>query len=151
MIKKIFIVALPLFAMMACNENVPEKDASIMPAKNAAVTDSGANQPAVNIMPATGQQPATVTTPAVTSAQPVTAGLNPAHGQPGHRCEIAVGAPLSSAPAAGSTPQQVVQNPKPVTMSTVPSKAPAGGTARINPAHGQPGHDCAVPVGQPLN
>jgi len=26
--------------------------------------------------------------------------LNPAHGQPGHRCDIAVGAPLNSAPAA---------------------------------------------------
>ena len=25
-------------------------------------------------------------------------GLNPAHGQPGHRCDIAVGQPLSSAP-----------------------------------------------------
>ena len=26
------------------------------------------------------------------------AGLNPAHGQPGHRCDIAVGAPLNSKP-----------------------------------------------------
>ena len=23
-------------------------------------------------------------------------------------------------------------------------------TVKLNPAHGQPGHDCAIPVGQPL-
>ena len=31
--------------------------------------------------------------------QATASGMNPPHGQPGHRCEIAVGAPLSSAPS----------------------------------------------------
>lgn len=64
--------------------------------------------------------------------------LNPAHGQPGHRCEIAVGAPLNSAPAAVSTTPTVAS----------PTAAPASGK---NPEHGQPGHRCDIAVGAPLN
>ncbi|MDG3581548.1 MULTISPECIES: hypothetical protein [Galbibacter] len=55
-------------------------------------------------------------------------GLNPAHGQPGHRCDIAVGAPLTS-PQGGAM------------LNT---------SATLNPAHGQPGHRCDVAVGAPL-
>jgi len=69
--------------------------------------------------------------------------VNPAHGQPGHRCEIPVGAPLNSAPAA-SAPAPVL-SPAPAT-----SQPATKGTVRLNPAHGQPGHDCNIPVGQPL-
>jgi hypothetical protein len=76
-----------------------------------------------------------------------TVALNPAHGQPGHRCDISVGAPLNSAPANVNTGQ-----PQPVTMPTAPSPAPAtGGTGAKNPAHGQPGHRCDIAVGAPLN
>ena len=32
--------------------------------------------------------------PQAVAQAPVKAGMNPAHGQPGHRCDIAVGAPL---------------------------------------------------------
>ena len=71
--------------------------------------------------------------------------LNPEHGQPGHRCEIPVGAPLNSAPT-GSTPSVTI-NPS---ASSPAISAPATTTARLNPAHGEPGHDCAVPVGSPL-
>lgn len=66
-----------------------------------------------------------------------TAGVNPPHGQPGHRCDIAVGAPLPGSAAAPAAPQ-----------NTSPRKA--GTSAAVNPPHGQPGHDCAVPVGAPL-
>lgn len=43
-----------------------------------------------------------------TTAQPVKVGkgMNPAHGQPGHRCDVAVGAPLNSAPAKTTTLQR---------------------------------------------
>jgi hypothetical protein len=34
-----------------------------------------------------------------TTPSPTAAGLNPPHGQPNHRCDIAVGAPLNSPPA----------------------------------------------------
>ena len=84
-------------------------------------------------------------------------GMNPPHGQPGHRCEIAVGAPLSSAPAAaplqitssGSNPVEVKPMPiAPPTTGTPPApvKTPPG----MNPPHGEPGHDCSIAVGAPL-
>lgn len=82
-------------------------------------------------------------------------GLNPAHGQPGHRCDIAVGAPLNSAPTQAQTattqPTQTVQvNPTQqnvVTTTVAPVKVAKG----MNPSHGQPGHRCDIPVGAPLN
>lgn len=88
------------------------------------------------------------------------AGMNPAHGQPGHRCDIAVGAPLNSAPTQGQTqtttaqPAQTVQvNPtqqKMVTTTTT-AAAPVKVGKGMNPSHGQPGHRCDIPVGSPLN
>lgn len=91
------------------------------------------------------------TLPTNTSLQPIqpmatTGTLNPEHGKPGHRCDIAVGAPLNSAAA---TPQ----NSSPVINTIVPpinQVLPGTATANLNPAHGQPGHDCSVAVGQPL-
>lgn len=77
-----------------------------------------------------------------------TAALNPAHGQPGHRCEIPVGAPLDQAPATTLQQQQtttpVSSNASPVRLNT------SIATPLKNPPHGQPGHDCAVPVGADL-
>ncbi len=99
----------------------------------------------------TTQAPVTVTT--ATAPQTVAPGMNPAHGQPGHRCDISVGAPLNSKPAA--------QNNVPATVSTAPAQAPVNvstATAQqqtvapgMNPAHGQPGHRCDIAVGAPLN
>ncbi len=154
--------------LIACGGNdSPEKDASIMPDKSN--TTSVASNPAdsinvinstapVTINPTMGNQPVVnaQTIPASQAANIATgAGLNPAHGVPGHRCEIAVGAPLNSAPAAaaGAKPQiQTMSSPAaPVTMpAPVSTGASINGTAKLNPAHGQPGHDCAVQVGAPL-
>ena len=86
-----------------------------------------------------------------------TKGLNPAHGQPGHRCDIAVGAPLNSAPTQGQTataqPTQTVQvNPNQKNMVTTTTvAAPVKVGKGMNPSHGQPGHRCDIPVGAPLN
>lgn len=74
------------------------------------------------------------------------AGLNPAHGQPGHRCDIPEGTPLNSAPA-NSTQIPVTAQPN---NSIILPKSQEGANVKLNPAHGQPGHDCAIPVGQPL-
>jgi len=82
-----------------------------------------------------------------------TAALNPAHGQPGHRCEIPVGAPLDG--SATSTNTQTQAQPQ-MTNGTSPVRVnnsgttTSSGTAMKNPPHGQPGHDCAVPVGADL-
>jgi hypothetical protein len=84
--------------------------------------------------------------PAVSNPSPVTAGtLNPAHGQPGHRCDIAVGAPLNSAPKAASVQPQV-----PLQTTTPVMQVNPNSSVKLNPAHGQPGHDCSIQVGQPL-
>lgn len=83
--------------------------------------------------------------------------LNPAHGQPGHRCEIPVGQPLDG---SGSNKSQtistqtspVINNNNSPVINT--NKATNTGnntnTGNLNPAHGQPGHRCDIPVGQPL-
>lgn len=99
--------------------------------------------PPVTIQPAKQQaQPAPVT------ASTNKAGLNPPHGQPGHRCDIQVGAPLNSAPAATTTvtpsaPQTITVPPP----TTTPVTTTAAGK---NPPHGQPGHRCDIAVGAPL-
>ncbi len=98
--------------------------------------------------------PVTTTPPATTPIQPVqqpatapavnTVALNPAHGMPGHRCDLKVGAPLNSAPAPAVTtaPQQApIINPPATNTANGPK----------NPAHGMPGHRCDIAVGAPLN
>jgi hypothetical protein len=87
--------------------------------------------------------------------------LNPAHGQPGHDCAIAVGAPLKGSVASvpAPAPAKVIAKSIPLQTKAVVATAAAPAavpsfftdpTAKLNPAHGQPGHDCAVAVGAPL-
>ncbi len=82
-------------------------------------------------------------------------GLNPAHGQPGHDCAVAVGAPLNQAKTKPVTVNNTTNTAVPA-MQNVPvplnteNAATSNSTAKLNPAHGQPGHNCAVAVGQPL-
>jgi hypothetical protein len=97
----------------------------------------------------------TTITPATTNA--VTApGMNPPHGQPGHRCDIQVGAPLNSKPAAPATVQAAPvtttaagQTPSNVTIKEVPNTVKTA--PGMNPPHGEPGHRCDIAVGAPLN
>lgn len=92
------------------------------------------------------------------------AGMNPPHGQPGHRCDIPVGQPLNSAPAQG-TQNVAVNTNQAQTIQIDPNSVQPGkftvdanGKAKttvtakgMNPPHGEPGHRCDIPVGQPLN
>jgi hypothetical protein len=143
----------------------PVTNADTMAKKNAAGIEQilGANtakptavQVPVNV-PANNTEPVAV--PVAVNGTPVAtpttaAGLNPAHGQPGHRCELAVGAPLNSAPAAAPAAQPQAQ---PITVkqnapTIIPSEIKAApAAAGMNPAHGQPGHRCDIAVGAPLN
>lgn len=71
--------------------------------------------------------------------------VNPAHGQPGHRCDLAVGAPLintDGTPVPAANPQNIQSAP------ALPAPVPAG--LKVNPPHGQPGHRCDIQVGAPL-
>ena len=112
-------------------------------------------------MPTQTPQPVTQT-PVVTKP-----GMNPPHGQAGHRCDIAVGAPLNSPVAKAVTPTATSGKQSFTTTSTSTpnptSTAQAIGTPALlktdtpvvtapgmNPPHGQEGHRCDVAVGQPL-
>ncbi|WP_454983136.1 hypothetical protein [Capnocytophaga sputigena] len=81
--------------------------------------------------------------------------LNPPHGQPGHRCDIPVGAPLNSKPAAQPaaaqpqvTQQQIVIDPQQAQQHTGTTEP--GFSGKPNPPHGQPGHRCDIAVGATL-
>lgn len=84
--------------------------------------------------------------------------LNPEHGQPYHRCDIQVGAPIDSAPdqpAAQAMPQGNVGagfNTSPIApqaATSAPLQA-SGPKPAFNPEHGQPYHQCELQVGAPL-
>ncbi len=138
-----------LFIVSCKKELQPQESpaaAEVAPNAGAAPVDPNAvqmnAQPAQTAqMPQPVQQPATATTP----------GMNPPHGQPNHRCDIAVGAPLNSppgqAPAAQPQPVQPQVQPQPVAPANTATTATAPG---MNPPHGQPGHRCDVAVGAPL-
>lgn len=72
--------------------------------------------------------------------------LNPPHGQPGHSCEVADGAPLPNTTAPVTNQQQTVVTPTKVTIPT-----PTPSTKGLNPEHGKPGHRCDISVGAPLD
>jgi hypothetical protein len=94
-----------------------------------------------------------------TTSNPVQAGvkLNPPHGEPGHICEIAVGAPL---PQVGELPepvQEIPDRPTPVMPTStsilnqpINTSVPVGPKPQFNPPHGQPWHTCDLEVGAPL-
>lgn len=90
-------------------------------------------------------------------------GMNPPHGQPGHKCEIPVGQPLNGASSAqnpapqaiqvnGNTPIQIDPNSvKPTKVTPTQNGQPVKTAPGMNPPHGEPGHRCDIAVGQPLN
>lgn len=135
--------------------------------------------PRVQAIPAQNysqQGPQTVTPQPqqVMPGQPVTAGqapvttkpgMNPPHGQPGHRCDIAVGAALNSKPAAAQPKagSANIQQINPAAFTTTQTSQPAAASTPaildpnapatapgMNPPHGQPGHQCGVAVGAAL-
>ena len=110
------LVAMGLILMISCKD---EKAAEATPQETAETTAEAAGSEEIKV--------------------------NPAHGLPGHRCDLPVGAPLTA--SAGST-----ANPTPTSQlpSTSVSPIRVDQTPKVNPPHGEPGHDCAVPVGAPL-
>lgn len=147
--------------------NLPAGNDSIAPSVNTQLqasenTNQTADTNKVTVAPTTEIKVAPVTVPASVPATTTTskAGLNPEHGQPGHRCDIPVGSPLDSQPttntATTTTPvslqPQGIPAATPVVTPTVTQPSGTATTAPgMNPAHGQPGHRCDIPVGSPLN
>lgn len=138
------VVILVLFTSIGC---VNDSNTKVQKADPPSTILELISDPNANKIPT---NPPTTTPPTITSKPDSTVALNPAHGQPGHRCDIAVGAPLNSKPI-----QSTIQTPptgKPTTpLNTSPVKtSPATGKG-LNPAHGQPGHRCDIVVGAPLD
>lgn len=133
------LIGITLFvALASCNSSEGEGNVQL-------------NQSAPPLQPVATSTPVATDTNKVSNMQPqqVTVALNPPHGQPGHRCDIAVGAPLNSPANAGGPAPVQIQTP--AANAPVMQQAPANGTAvKLNPPHGQPGHDCTIEVGKPL-
>ena len=134
--------------------------------------------PSTNYSPLSGtvpvNNPNTQSNPVIVTSTPAptpgttAAGMNPAHGQPGHRCDIPVGAPLNSAPTTPTSTTTTLPNNKTMTVSqpvitTTGSNPPSLNfnpaqaqtktvtAPGMNPPHGEPGHRCDISVGAPLN
>lgn len=80
------------------------------------------------------------TTSNATEAKVDSLKVNPAHGLPGHRCDLPVGAPLNGSSTLNNTQPQ----------STTVSPIRIDQTPEYNPPHGEPYHDCSIPVGAKL-
>lgn len=118
--------------LISCKKEVPTVENTATTTNNTTLTDS--------------VQPLKIDTETGAPA------LNPPHGQPFHRCDIAVGAPLNS-PANQTQPTQVQPNtsqPIPTQQAPVVVTNPSGVKPKTNPAHGQPFHRCDLQVGAPL-
>lgn len=121
--------------------------------------------PSSNTAPPAAPAAAPATAPVNNTTAPASGiALNPEHGKPGHRCDIAVGAPLNSPPGNTNSATTLPANPVQAAPTPAPSPAPANNLTpskgvinpslnpnALNPAHGQPGHRCDIAVGAPLN
>ena len=155
----VLITAFTLFTLISCSQAKQDsaqiKQAPALTQNEVQSTHDNVPQSVKDI---TGEQP---------SAAEVR--LNPPHGQPNHRCDIAVGAPLNSPPANKTLE---TSNNQPVTAPKIPNKSAGptienaskmsspqtrsttspttGSKPRFNPPHGQPWHRCEIAVGSPL-
>lgn len=144
----VVMLAVSLTAILSCGPGVPTQDSGPVNNTQAVPVIDGNKNPALPV--------STIST----------ARLNPAHGQPGHRCDIGVGQPLDGKPATAVNPLTTTTTPvtKPATTSPAPFVTPGARAVTnpatnilpttatgLNPAHGQPGHRCDIQVGQPLN
>jgi hypothetical protein len=97
--------------------------------------------PTASVQPQRNTNPKPEAASATAVVNPSGKKLNPKHGEPGHRCDIAIGAPLDSKPT------QVVTTTQPAVTQVSGVKIGKG----LNPPHGQPNHRCDLAVGAPLN
>lgn len=144
----IFAALALALAAVSCKKDLEPQESSVP-----LTATANPAQPTVQAQPAAQPQQMQVSQPQPMQGQPqqvqkVAPGMNPPHGQPGHRCDIAVGTPLSqpvktATPAAATAkPGATVTQVQPVATKTAPG---------MNPPHGQPGHRCDIAVGTPLS
>lgn len=162
--QKIFLIPVVCcFLLCACSNSQQSEEKVTVDSlqQNAPAAQIPSTTIADSAMPVIGAAPAMQQQPATATA----AGMNPAHGEPNHRCDIPVGAPLNSPPGqqtpSAAAPQMSPSiTPSPSTQPAVvatPSAAPPVEQSApvvtlpgMNPPHGEPGHDCSIKVGEPL-
>lgn len=131
--KYLFLIVL-IVALAACDNN--------------SSTDTKLNSQSSTSLSDTLRDTSRSTLPTITNNTTGTSNtkVNPEHGQPGHRCDIAVGAPLNS------TPAPITQQTQPAPINQPQPATPKFTTATgMNPEHGKPGHRCDIGVGTPLS
>lgn len=145
-LKITLLFAILITGLLACNNNAADPDFNYQKIIHADSTDTAKNKLAADTAVIKTQ---TTVTPAPTTSNTAAANtnLNPEHGKPGHRCDIAVGAPLNSKPVTPAPTTTAPQQNQPQVVSTKKTATPAG----MNPPHGEPGHRCDIAVGAPLN
>lgn len=157
----LFILALVVSCGPAKNDSAQTPQTPVLPPTQQQNSSAEAEKSATEMPEVAGQESSTE---AENNSQ-VT--INPPHGQPGHRCDIPVGAPLNAQPAntARQTPVNpsvtaptttnnpmapTIENAQKLNSSQPRNTSSAQNSGRINPPHGQPGHRCDIPVGSPL-
>lgn len=154
---------------VSCKKELEPQESSATaaaPVTEAAAPQMQSPQAMPQNMPAPTAQQQQVNMPQPGKPAQTAPGMNPPHGQPNHRCDIAVGAPLNSPAAKGgvqttsgatitqATPSQTMKVSSPPASATPailnPNAAPTATAPGMNPPHGQPGHKCDIAVGAPL-
>lgn len=160
--QKVLYGFLTALVLVACNkkEEKAEVSQAAGPSAIEAATASGAASAPLTYTTSPAQQAPAAGTPAAGTpgaGTPAGVKLNPPHGEPGHICEIAVGAPLPAngvAPtpveAAPARPMPVDPGATSVINQPLNKVVNTGPKPKFNPPHGQPWHTCDLEVGAPL-
>ncbi|MES2545033.1 MAG: hypothetical protein V4548_09130 [Bacteroidota bacterium] len=122
------IIILSSTILTSCKKELKPQDdfttTTAAPVANAVTNPAGTPMAVQAPNPQMQMQPNMVTT---TVPAPTAPGMNPPHGQPNHRCDIAVGAPLSTPKAAAPQQNQVTTQ----VVSTTPAATVT--PAAVNP------------------
>ena len=150
------LICVAALTLTACKEEA-ELQNSATPTNVVPFTEIGkqmkSETTANQVQQVTNTTTPTNTVPANTTVGP---GQNPPHGQPLHRCDIPVGAPLNSPVAkATTTPKPAIQQQTqsistPIQVPAAPAVATTPTPEGMNPPHGQTNHRCDIAVGAPL-
>jgi hypothetical protein len=142
--KLIPMLALSALLVVACKkeESASTEDVTTEAVSTAETTETATEAEGVPTQEANVPAPAAASTKAVA--------LNPPHGQPGHKCEIPVGAPLDG--SGGKTPVPTANQPQ--SSGSLPSNSffaqkPSGQAAASTPAATPAPQPTAQPVAQP--
>lgn len=152
--KNIFsILILTIVVATACQSNrrTNNKETVAMPVMDIAPKVAPVNSPALPVNPSVLPTQPVASPQGAAGARPA---VNPAHGQPFHDCNVAVGAalpPLPGQPAQRVQPVQSVLSTPTQAIPSIQNAVPAKPGVKLNPAHGQPGHKCEIAVGAPLS